>query len=177
MKFEVTGRHIEVTPALRNHIEEQFQKIDHIFDQKPAKAHVIIEVERGRHRSEIVINWRNEVLTANTTVDDMYQSLTRSVEKIGRQARKLKDKVIDKSHKAKKTAVIATPPDITDAASSQPRIIRANGKAGKPMSPEEAAIKLEDKKRSFVVFRNSLGGKTSVLYKRDDGNFGLIESA
>ena len=68
MKIEFTGRHIEVTPALRAHVEEHFDRIEHLFDGKPAKAHVIIEVERGRHRSEIVINWRNEVLTAATSL-------------------------------------------------------------------------------------------------------------
>src|SRR3954469_10234947 len=122
MKIEFTGRHIDVTPALRNHVEEQFQKIDHLFDGKPAKAHVIIEVERGRHRSEIVINWRNEGLTANTIVDDMYQSLWRPVEKIGPQARKLKDKVIDKAHKATKTGVVAAPLEAADTPPTGPRI-------------------------------------------------------
>ena len=108
MNFEFTGRHIEVTPALKAHVEDHFQKIDHLFDGKPAKAHVIIEVERGMHRSEIVINWRNEVLTANTSISDMYQSLTQTIEKIEKQARKLKDKVIDKSHKAIKASAIPT---------------------------------------------------------------------
>ena len=108
MNFEFTGRHIEVTPALKAHVEEHFKKIDHLFDGKPAKAHVIIEVERGMHRSEIVINWRNEVLTANTSISDMYQSLTQTIEKIEKQARKLKDKVIDKSHKAIKASAIPT---------------------------------------------------------------------
>ena len=108
MNIELTGRHIEVTPAIRSHVEEHFKKIDHLFDGKPAKAHVIIEVERGMHRSEIVINWRNEVLTADTYVSDMYQSLTQTIEKIATQARRLKDKVIDKSHKATPLAEVAT---------------------------------------------------------------------
>ena len=108
MNFEFTGRHIEVTPALKAHVEEHFKKIDHVFDGKPAKAHVIIEVERGRHRSEIVINWRNEVLTAESSISDMYQSLTQTIEKIEKQAKKLKEKVIDRSHKATKASVIPT---------------------------------------------------------------------
>ena len=108
MNFEFTGRHIEVTPALKAHVEDHFKKIDHLFDGKPAKAHVIIEVERGMHRSEIIINWRNEVLTANSSISDMYQSLSQTIEKIEKQARKLKDKVIDKSHKAIKASVIPT---------------------------------------------------------------------
>ncbi len=108
MNFEFTGRHIDVTHALKTHVEDHFKKIDHLFDGKPAQAHVIIEVERGMHRSEIVINWRNEVLTAETSISDMYQSLSQTIDKIEKQARKLKDKVIDKSHKATKASVIPT---------------------------------------------------------------------
>jgi len=108
MNFEFTGRHIEVTPALKAHVEDQFKKMDNVFDGKAAKAHVIIEVERGRHRSEVVINWRNEVLTAESINSDMYQSLSQTIEKIEKQARKLKEKVIDKSHKAIKASVIPT---------------------------------------------------------------------
>lgn len=111
MNFEFTGRHIEVTPALRAHVEDHFAKIEHLFDGKPAKAHVIIEVERGLHRSEIVINWRNDVLTAESSVSDMYQSLSQTIGKIEKQARRLKDKVIDKSHKATKASVITAKPD------------------------------------------------------------------
>lgn len=107
MNIEFTGRHIEVTPALKTHVEEHFEKIEHLFDGKPPKAHVIIEVERGRHRSEIVINWRNEVLTAESSISDMYQSLSQTIGKIEKQARRLKDKVIDKSHKATKASLIS----------------------------------------------------------------------
>jgi putative sigma-54 modulation protein len=111
MNFEFTGRHIEVTPALRAHVEEHFAKIAHLFDGKPVSAHVIIEVERGRHRSEIVMNWRNDVLTANSSVSDMYQSLTQTITKIEKQARRLKEKVIDKSHRAQSAATITAPPE------------------------------------------------------------------
>lgn len=108
MNFEFTGRHIEVTPALRAHVEEHFRRIEHLFDGKPAKAHVVIEVERGRHRSEIVMNWWNEVLTATSDDSDMYLSLSQTIDKIEKQARRLKEKVIDKSHRAIKSSVIAT---------------------------------------------------------------------
>jgi putative sigma-54 modulation protein len=109
MKIDFTGRHIEVTPALRAHVEDHFARIEKVFDVKPVNAHVIIEVERGRHRSEIVINWRNEALTAVSSNSDMYQSLSLSIDKIEKQARRLKDKVIDKAHRATKASVIASP--------------------------------------------------------------------
>ena len=111
MNFEFTGRHIEVTPALRAHVEDHFDKIEHIFDGKPARAHVIIEVERGRHRSEIIINWRSEVLTAESSNSDMYLSLSQTINKIAKQASRLKEKVIDKSHKAQKAATIGIEPE------------------------------------------------------------------
>ncbi|MEO6050651.1 MAG: ribosome-associated translation inhibitor RaiA [Pyrinomonadaceae bacterium] len=107
MKLEFTGRHIDVTPAIKAHVEEHFERIEHLFDGKTPKAHVIIEVERGMHRSEIVMNWRNEVLTAYTSISDMYQSLSQTIDKIEKQARRLKDKVIDKAHKAAKTSSVS----------------------------------------------------------------------
>ena len=100
MNFEFTGRHLEVTPAIRSHVEEHFKKIDHLFEGSPASAHVIIEVEHAMSRSEVILTWRNETLTANSELPDMYQSLTQTIDKLTTQARKLKDKLIDRSHKA-----------------------------------------------------------------------------
>ena len=108
MNIDITGRHIEVTPAIRAHVEEQMAKLDEIWNGKPARAHVIIEVERGMHRAEIVINWWNETLTADTVLDDMYQSIGQTVDKIEKQARRLKDKVIDRSHHATPVSELAT---------------------------------------------------------------------
>lgn len=175
MKLEFSGRHIDVTPALRKHVEDHFARIEHIFDGKPPKAHVVIEVERGRHRSEIVINWRNEVLKAESSISDMYQSLSQSIDKIEKQARKLKDKVIDKSHKAKKTAVVASPSDRAEKSVSVPKIIFAKGFSRKPMTADEAAAEMENRNEPFFVFRNAEGGKLAVLHRRKDGNYGLIQ--
>ncbi|MFM9905275.1 MAG: ribosome hibernation-promoting factor, HPF/YfiA family [Pyrinomonadaceae bacterium] len=107
MDIEFTGRHIEVTAAIKAHVVEHFKKIENIFDGKPLKAHVIIEVGRGLSTSEIVINWQNEVLTANTSIPDMYLSLSQTIDKIERQARRHKDRIIDKAHKATRSAEVA----------------------------------------------------------------------
>ncbi|HUF05094.1 MAG TPA: ribosome-associated translation inhibitor RaiA [Aridibacter sp.] len=109
MKFEYTGRHIEVTPAIRKHVEDHFLKIDHLFGKDDNYAHVIIEVERGQHRSEIVVKWRNQVLAANSSEEDMYLSLSHSIGKIEKQVLRLKNKIIDKSHKAKKVGEAIAP--------------------------------------------------------------------
>ncbi len=175
MKFEYTGRHIDVTPALRSHVEDHFGRINHLFNGKASKAHVIIEVERGRHRSEIIVNWRKEVLTATTSISDMYQSLSQSIDKIERQALKIKNKVIDKSHKAKSTSSIVSKSSEINPEPVSSRIIRSRRYAIKPVTVEEAALLLDEAKNDFLVFRNAENQKVSVIHKRKDGNYGLIE--
>jgi len=176
MKFEYTGRHLEVTPALRSHVENHFDKINHLFDGNNSKAHVIIEVEKGRHRSEIVINWRKEVLTANSTLPDMYQSLTKTIDKIEKQALRLKKKIIDKHHKAVKVTTVDSVTDDDGAdAPGAPQIIETKKYPIKPMTAEEAVLRLNDQENQFLVFRNADSDRISVIYKRQDGNYGLIQ--
>lgn len=179
MKFEYTGRHIEVTPALKKHVEDHFARLDHLFESKNSKAHVVIEVERGRHRSEIILTWKREVLTATTDNSDMYKSLSQTISKLEKQGLKVKNKKIDKNHKVKRTAVAASAPPVAEERNGteprQPRIINARRYAVKPMDEEEAAMMLKDISDSFLVFRNASNQRVSVIYKRKDGNFGLIQ--
>ena len=175
MKFEYTGRHIEVTPALRAHVENHFERINHLFNGKPVNAHVIIEVERGRHRSEIIVNWRNDVLTATTSNSDMYKSLSQTIDKIEKQALKLKNKVIDKSHRAKRASTIARSETEVSPAPAAPRIIKTRRYAVKPVTVDEAAMLLSEERNGFLVFRNAENQKISVIHTRQDGNYGLIE--
>jgi putative sigma-54 modulation protein len=175
MRFEYTGRHIEVTPALRSHVEDHFERIRHLFNGNSAKAHVIIEVERGRHRSEIIVNWRRDVLTATTTQPDMYRSLSQTIAKIEKQVLKLKNKKVDKTHKAAKVGEVTSRDADVPPAPSSPRIINARRYAVKPMTDDEAALRLEADENQFLVFRNAENQKISVIYKRKDGNYGMIQ--
>lgn len=177
MRFEFTGRHMEVTPAIRAHVEEQFKKLDHIFDGTNARAHVVIEVQKNRQIGEIIINWRDHTLTAKDTSVDMYQALTRAVTKLEKQALKIKKKVITKKkHSKDKISSAATTPggEVTPSPNT-PRIINARRYAVKPMTPEEASMRLLDEQNQFLVFRDSETDKVGVIYKRKDGNYGLIE--
>jgi putative sigma-54 modulation protein len=175
MIFEYTGRHIDVTPALKAHTEEHFEKIDHIFDGKTATVHIIFEVERGRHRCEVIVNWRNEVLTATSSSQDMYQSISQTVGKIEKQALKTKKKVIDKSHRARRASIAATAETDVAPAPDGARIVSANGYEVKPVTVDEATMLLEEREENFLVFRNAEHQRVSVIYKRNDGNYGLIE--
>lgn len=176
MKFEYTGRHVEVTPPIRRHVEEHFSKIDHIFDDTTARAHVIIEVQKNRHIGEILLHWREHTLTASDTNADMYQALTRAIAKIEKQAVKLKKKIIERKQSAKPLSeVAARDGQEVEAASAPVRIINARRYSVKPMTPEEAALNLSDDSNQFLVFRDADTNHIGVIYKRKDGNYGLIE--
>ncbi len=175
MIIEYTGRHIDVTPALKSHAEEHLNKIAHVFDGKATKAHIILEVERGRHRAEVNINWRIEALTATASSADMYQSISQAIGKIEKQALKVKKKVIDKSHRAKPASSIAQDGGSVAPEPLRARVVISNGYEVKPVTVEEATMLLEERDENFVVFRNADHQGVSVLYKRKDGNYGLIE--
>jgi len=176
MNFEYTGRHVEVTPTLRRHVEDHFKKLEHIFNDTTARAHVIIEVEKNRQIGEVILNWREHTLTAKDTNADMYLALTRAIAKIEKQALKLKKKMIDRKQGAMPTASFAPQPDGgVEASPRPPRIINARRYTVKPMTAEEAALRLSDESDQFLVFRDADTNRLGVLYKRKDGNYGLIE--
>jgi putative sigma-54 modulation protein len=176
MRFEYTGRHVEVSPALRKHVEDHFKKLDHIFNGTPASTHVIITVEKNRHIGELVVHWRDYTLTAKEVNADMYMALTRAMEKVEKQALKLKKKIIDRKQGAQPTAAVAPNPDgQLEATPRPPRIVAARRYSIKPMTAEEAALRLSTETDHFVVFRDADTDRIAVLYKRKDGNFGLIE--
>ncbi len=176
MEFEYTGRHVDVTPAIRAHVEDHFQKLEHIFNDSTARAHVIIEVEKNRQIGEVLVHWREHTLTATDTNADMYQALTRAIAKIEKQALKLKKKIIDRKQGAKPAGAVAPQPDSQlEASPAGPRIIPARRYAVKPMTAEEAALQLSGGAEQFIVFRDADTNRIGVLYKRKDNNFGLIE--
>jgi len=176
MRFEYTGRHVEVTPGLRKHVESHFKKLAHIFNDPTASTHVIIEVEKTRHIAEVIVHWRDHTLTAKDTNADMYMALTRAIAKIEKQGLKLKKKIIDRKQGGRPTAAVAPEPDgQLEATPRPPRIIAARRYSVKPMTAEEAALRLSSETNQFVVFRDADTDRLGVLYKRKDGNFGLIE--
>jgi putative sigma-54 modulation protein len=177
MRFEYTGRHVEVSPAIRRHVEDHFKKLDHIFNgDTTLTTHVIIDVEKNRQIGEIIVNWREHTLTAKDTNADMYMALTRAMSKIEKQAVKLKKKIIDRSQSGRPVSRVAPQPDgNVEATPRPPRIIPARRYAVKPMTAEEAALRLSDEADQFLVFRDADTSRLGVIYKRNDGNYGLIE--
>lgn len=176
MKIEFTGRNFTISQAVKKHTQEHFNKIDSII-ANATKAHVILRVEKHhRHVAEIIVHYLDHELTSLADTTDMYASISQAIDKLRRQALKIKGKMIDRKQHAVPTGVVAlaVEPALAPAAPA-PRIIRSRRYVVKPMTPEEAMMVVSEDSEQFLVFRNAETERVGVIYKRKDGNFGLIE--
>ncbi|HET6374063.1 MAG TPA: ribosome-associated translation inhibitor RaiA [Candidatus Polarisedimenticolia bacterium] len=183
MKLDITGRNIEVTPAIREFAEEKLTKLERWIDDI-MEAHLILSVEKHRHSAEILVKGRHHTFTGTEETEDMYVSIGNSVDKIEHQARRAKEKVTDRRKHSKSTHEMPPRDDEGDPgheteapapSDKQPRIIRVNGYSMKPLSLEDAALKFLESDREFLVYRDARSQRINVMYRRKDGNLGLIE--
>jgi len=174
MRLDITGRHVDITPALRQLIDKRLVRLGKLLNDSVISAQVILSKEKYRLKSEIVVHARGErTLRGNGEDTTWVNAIRQASAKIEQQAQKVKGKWAARKRNA------ASPRAVADAdaatAPSGPRIIRAARYAVKPMSIEDAALQVDSRPESFVVFRNAETDAVSILYKRKDGNLGLIE--
>ena len=178
MDIEFTGRKIEITPALRRYTEEKLRKLERLLDGI-IEAHVIFRVEKHRQSAEIVVRSPHATLSGTETTNDLYASIVKVVEKLEKQAKKRKEKLSWGKKKIRGASSIrSTPapvPEEPPQRPSGPRVIRTRRYAVKPMSVDEAVLQVQSDDSAFLVFRDAVSQKVTVLYRRSDGNFGLIE--
>jgi len=177
MKVEYTGRQIEITPAIRKFTDDHLKKIRKILGEM-IEVHVILTVAKYRHTAEINLKSRTFKINGIEETHDMYGSINSVLEKIERQALKHKGKKI--ARKRKPVGSLAAPAAAyagEDAAgnASSPQVIKSKSFAAKPMTVEEAVQEVSSSKNDFIVFRNAESEQVNVVYRRKDGNFGLIE--
>ena len=178
MKVEITGRHIEITPAIRTHVQKKLGKFTRILGDD-IKFHVIIGVEKERQNVEILLKSRLLELAGKGSSDDLYNSVMLAIEKLERQALKQKGKMIEgKRAKAMEKSVATRTEDVAEpaprATKRKSKAIREEALRKKPMTMEEAALELEQTENSFVAFRNSESDEMNVLYRRKDGSLRVI---
>ena len=128
MKIEFTGRNFTLSPAIKKHTNEHFDKIESVLNGA-LKAHVILSVEKHhRHIAEVIVNWHDRALTGKADTTDMYASVSQAVDRIRRQVLKVKGKIIDRKHHALATSVVAPSPGppVTPAAVA-PRVPAGTG--------------------------------------------------
>jgi putative sigma-54 modulation protein len=192
MQVSVTFRHIEATEALRQHAEQRVQRIAKYL-HRPIDAHVILSVAKRRHIAEIVLNADRTTLNATEETNDLYSAIDLAADKLEQRARKHTSKL--KSHKVaasgrRRAAIELEPPPVRPATGpglrmdviradsfrrrNGPDIIKTTRLPVKPMSVEEAVMQMDLMSNEFLVFRDAATDRLSVVYRRKDGNYGLI---
>jgi len=169
VNIQVRGRNVEVTEALKDYIAKRVGKVEKYLDNI-REAQVTLAVERGFHRVEVTIPVNGIILRGEESTPDMYASVDLVVEKLEKQVQKHKGRLIKRLGKS-----AGETPDERFADYDYPQIVRTKRFDIKPMTVDEAVLQMNLLGHSFFVFSNSESEQVNVLYKRKDGNYGLIE--
>jgi putative sigma-54 modulation protein len=196
MQFSVTFRHMDATDALKGYAKDRLEKIRKYFPE-PIMIHVVMSTERFHHRVDVNVQLHNGFKIAGTeTTENMYSSIDLVSAKIERQVRRYKDKL--RAHKVRELEPVAVVHSVLAEAMSSLAPDAGNGGGGDfaqtvdhsavpvlitretvpahPMSASEAIMQLNLLHAPFLVFRNDQTGQINVVYKREDGAYGLIET-
>ena len=190
MRLELTGRHVDITPALRRLVEVKVGKLERVLNDSALSAQAVLTREKHRHRTDITVHARGEKFLHGVGDSGSWEtSLTAAIGKISQQIQKVKgkwqgrkrqrgDKVVPAGG-AHREAVAVRPIGEGGAARARvrmPRIVRATRQAIKPMSVSDAAKEVDIARDGVVVFRDLATEAINVLYRRPNGELALVET-
>ena len=177
MQVTTTFRHMEQSDALKTYAEEKLERVLKYIDE-PVSAQVYFTVEKIRHVVEIVVTAKGVSTKASEATNDMYAAIDMVLDKIERQLKRYKEKL--KAHKPasddngrKLSKKVFNAESIES--SQEPVVIKSKTETAKPMSVDEAVMQMDLLHKDFLVFTDATSNELNVLYRRKDGNFGLIE--
>ena len=182
MATEISGRNYEIPPDIREVLEKKLAKIEEKLFEDVIDVRVVLQVEKYRNICEIMlIGKRQDVKTIQESDESMHDAVNSALDHLKRQAQKNRKKIRD-HHRGDKGKSVVTewnisvlePAQLRATETNTPRIVKTNNIPIRPMSIEEAALRLDDSKNEFIVFRDIDTDKVSVIYKRRDSNLGLI---
>jgi putative sigma-54 modulation protein len=191
MRLDITGRHVEITAPLQQLIEKRLARLDRLLNDSAMSATVILTKEKYRHRTELIVHARGDHTMRGLGEGNAWPiSLRQAAEKVEQQAQKLKGKWAERKRSSTRrrtpraAATVEAPPasprvvrtaTTGDGTAAAPKVVRASRYPVRPMSVEDAALRVQEGPDTFIVFRNADTDAVSILYRRKDGNLGLIE--
>lgn len=180
LKFNIRGENVEVTESIRDYVVKRISKLQKFFeDSVEATAHVNLKVYPNRtYKVEVTIPLPYLTLRAEETSNDMYGSIDLVTDKLERQIRKYKTKVNRKSREKglKNFEFISSDNDKSAEQDDELKIVRTKQVSLKPMDPEEAVLQMDMLGHNFFIFQDAETNGTSIVYRRNDGRYGLIEA-
>jgi putative sigma-54 modulation protein len=177
MKITYTGRQVELVPAQRKRIEAQALKLSKLLDGKDElAAHIIVGLERGRHTAEITVNYHNHPLVGEASDQDVFTAIHSAIAKLEKQAIKVRAKWRDnkRAPRPQGTAETVSAAEPAASANGSKQVYRIDHDGRKPMTLDEAILEMETD-RDYLVYRDMRNDRLSVLMRRRDGNFDLVE--
>ncbi len=180
MQVNITFRHLEPTDALKTHVRERVAHVGKFID-RPSEAHAVLHVENLDHHAEITVKAGRFLLRGTGRSQDMYASIDAAADRIEKQLKKHKSKLyehrVNGSAEAEPVEVRHDVLDILEHPDRPShRVVKSRQFQAKPMTVDEAILQLELLDARFYVFQNAKDRAINVVYRRDDGNFGLIEA-
>jgi putative sigma-54 modulation protein len=173
MKLTVRGKNIEVTEALREHVQKRIGKVQKYFESD-TEAQVALGVVRELHTVEVTVAVNGMILRAEESTSDMYASIDMVVDKLERQIAKYKTRINRKARQVSGGIRAAAELPRVDEEDDL-TVVRTKRFAVKPMPVEEAVLQMNMLGHDFYVFANADTDEVNVVYRRKDGNYGLIE--
>ncbi|HXI10936.1 MAG TPA: ribosome-associated translation inhibitor RaiA [Thermodesulfobacteriota bacterium] len=172
MQVTVTFRHMESSDALRKYAEEKSERLVKFLNE-PIEIHWVLSVEKIRHIADTTVVANGATIKAQSNTQDMYSSIDTVMDKLEKQVRKHKEKT--KDHK-NVSANVKYAEGAIAGAPVRSRIVKTVNQFLKPMSVEEAAEQMDVVSNDFLVFTDSVTSNVNVIYRLDDGEYGLIET-
>ncbi len=176
MKINVRGKNIDATPSLVDYAHKKLGKLDKHFEEN-ADVQVVMSVIREEHIVEVTVNLNGMILRGEESTGDMYASIDQVVDKLERQIKKYKTRMHKQMRQKgvrpmseQQAALEAEEPE-----EDKPQVVRTKRFPLKPMTVEEAILQMDLLGHNFFVFANAETDAINVIYKRKDGNYGLIE--
>lgn len=176
MKLNYIGKNMNVTDALKEVTEKKLSKLDKYF-QEDAEGNVTFSVEKNTQIIEVTITLPGTIIRAEESTNDMYGSIDKVVDVLDNQIRKHKTKLQNryKNNETIRFENVELLP--SEDQGEKLNIVRRKKFGLKPMSPEEAILQMELLRHNFYVFLDAESEEVQVVYKRKDGNYGVIEQA
>lgn len=174
MKYKIRGEKVDITGSIRNYIEEKIDKLNKYFSQDDdLNVSVVIKVRGKEQKIEITIPTVHFTLRSEESHSDLYAAIDLTVDKLERQIRKNKTKI---NSKIKKNLIQNFELDLEDKFEEDEKIIKRKKVEMKPMDEEEAMLQMDMLGHAFFVFKNTDTDTVCVMYKRKDGNYGILET-
>lgn len=182
MNYNIRGENIEVTPAIREHVEKKISKMERYFTETPnANVHVNLKTYNNNNaKVEVTIPMKNLVLRAEERNQDLYAAVDLITDKLERQIRKHKTKVNrkfrEKGDPQDYFSILTENPQEVEEENDDMQIVRTKQFDLKPMDSEEAILQMNLLGHDFFIYTDAETDNTNIVYKRSDGKYGLIET-